>query len=263
MPDGIRVKIERAQKHVNDLERRVLAFNEANRDVFVIEDDAQTGERIVRMKFSSPLADDIPAIIGDAVHNIRTTLDHLICQLALKAGATDLKPFSFPIYDSPPKDETQFARKVQGIDPAAIELIKALQPYNGGPRALWVLSELDNFDKHRLPVVAAIRFGGFMLHVSDRHLKAVQERTGKPAGVSFRIAAAPPDGSTAPVFLQDGDELGRLLPSDGLEHHAKVGCAFAIAFREPRIVEGEAVLPLLVQLGELTESILNQFAPLL
>src|SRR5581483_7814217 len=105
---------------------------------------------------------------------------------------------------SAPADQAQFDRKVQGIDPGAVRLIESLQPYNGGNDALWTLAELDNFDKHRLLVVAAVKIGDWWFGASEDVLRSVSDRDGG-ASLSFKIAAAPPAGSTSPVFLKDGD----------------------------------------------------------
>jgi hypothetical protein len=42
-----------------------------------VEDDPNTGNRIYKVIDIPPIDDEIPLITADAVHNIRSALDHL------------------------------------------------------------------------------------------------------------------------------------------------------------------------------------------
>jgi hypothetical protein len=62
----------------------------------------------------------------------------------------------FPIYEEEDaKSEKLFQKRVKGMPPDAIAIIRELQPYNRSPayrqHPLWQLNELGNIDKHRLP----------------------------------------------------------------------------------------------------------------
>jgi hypothetical protein len=138
-----------------------------------------------------------------------------------------------------------------------------MQPYSGGNSALWTLTELDNFDKHRLLVVAAVNVGDFWFGSDGRTIRPGSEPAAGSASIKFKPTAAPHAGSKALVFLQDGDELGRFHLSIRRKNHAYAGCSFSVAFRQPKIVEGEAVLPLLHQLTHLVDSIVREFVPFL
>ena len=124
---GIRAKIERAKYHVDDLEGRIRAFREANPNLLICNQNPQTSERVFRLTRQLPT--EFSLVVGDAVHNLRSALDHLACQLVTTAGHTPNRNTSFPIMDGPPRDRTAFNRKVQGVSPDAIRLINAVQPY--------------------------------------------------------------------------------------------------------------------------------------
>ena len=105
--------------------------------------------------------DPFAVIIGDVLHNMRSTLDHIAYALA----ATHTRPLpddiakesEFPIYRY---ESNQLARRIRGIHPDAQAILKTLQPYNRGDdfasHPLWALYELSNIDKHRLLLVGAV-----------------------------------------------------------------------------------------------------------
>jgi hypothetical protein len=96
-------------------------------------------------------------IIGDAVHNLRSALDHLACALAElenpTASETGHSGIEFPIYISEGKFNRTGAAKIKKLATPAQDEIKSLQPYKAGDNArfqhLWALHQLDIIDKHR------------------------------------------------------------------------------------------------------------------
>ncbi len=109
---------------------------------------------------------EVPAhwatLIGDAVHNMRSGLDHLVWQLAiLNLGGRRLpKRTEFPVCDSPSAWLDRITKdKVRDLSPWHRAMIKARQPYQGldpvrevGPfSALGFLNGLSRLDKHRAP----------------------------------------------------------------------------------------------------------------
>jgi hypothetical protein len=68
---GVYLKIERAKKHISDIEVANNAFSEANRDAFQVDNDANTGDEVYRVAFREQIPRDLPLVIGDAIHNLR------------------------------------------------------------------------------------------------------------------------------------------------------------------------------------------------
>lgn len=135
-------------------ERRVTA-NDRREHVFIWEN-------------YTPTPETFGLIAGDAIHNLRSSLDHLAVGLA-NAGADkqgvvmtpeEVATIQFPIV----KAESEFvkqSKKLLYVDPQAIAYIKSVQPYvrlpaNPERAPLRVLSDLDNADKHRLITTAAL-----------------------------------------------------------------------------------------------------------
>jgi len=107
-----------------------------------------------------PVPLEIDLLVGDIIHNTRTTLDHLA--FALSRRPSDKT--NFPIWDTPLRNKK--GRIIQpsfrGREPVAIKrVLKSVQPYIGTfPPHRWLsmLRDLDNTDKHRFiqPGIAAL-----------------------------------------------------------------------------------------------------------
>ena len=75
---GIQAEIARANDHIGDLKSRIDAFNSQNPYAVVTERQPNTGDKVFRVKIVQPVPDALCCIIGDAVHNLRSAIDHLV-----------------------------------------------------------------------------------------------------------------------------------------------------------------------------------------
>ena len=114
---------------------------------------------IVRVLNSPPA--ELRLLVGDCLHNLRSSLDNLAYELAVAHHGGPLphpyfKSSEFPIFKDPVKPK-ELKRKIGCIHPRAQGIIRSLQPYQH-PRIFWLdplwrLNQLNNVDKHRLPNV--------------------------------------------------------------------------------------------------------------
>ncbi len=242
---GVRLKIERAEQHVRDLHAVLTAFMNGNPYRLVAELDADTGDKVFRVRMSAPIPSDWPAIAGDVAHNLRSALDHLAWQLVLAGGGTPDRDTAFPIRESQAKYETTAkGAKIRGASPSAIHILDALKPYQGGNDGLWVLSAVNNHDKHKLMVGAAFTVSRLVIQK-------------KPSPSRFTSSF------NGPRFMEDGAEFGRLLAPHDDTDQVNIECSFEIAFVEPEIIKSQAVCPLLYQLCGLVRRVVDQFVPVL
>jgi hypothetical protein len=149
----------------------IKSFVEEHRGVGEVKQDSETGEGII-------VAAEIPklpqyewgVLIGDAVHNIRSALDHVVWELSVEQSGPTPDPINhkwkrirYPIIG----DSTKYSARERRGEPApdsgirctwAIRrdldaLIKKTQPFTSGKHfkkhPLFVLEELWNADKHR------------------------------------------------------------------------------------------------------------------
>jgi hypothetical protein len=172
-------KLDRAETHVDALEDSIKRWLESGAYTLVKKFDAETGDQVVRAKITEPLDEDWPLLIGDAVHNLRSALDHIAYRLAYDGyqaqnpGGT-LPPghqrrIMFPIVavsnDAQLSVGDFYAQAIRGqlryVTSAPAARIAALQPYKRSPAdptadPLWIVNDLDVIDKHRKLHTAAI-----------------------------------------------------------------------------------------------------------
>jgi len=245
---GIDLKIERAKKHLRDLETALERFNETDPHEVVTKNNGEWEKVIGRV---DPLPDCLALITGDVVHNLRSALDHLIWQLVIANGGEPEKDptrYSFPIWDSAAK--TSFPGKAKGVSPAALKIIEGLKPYKGGNEALWAINYLDVVDKHRLLLAAAATAATMTIDmVAAAH--AMKGERPPPAGtpttlVRFKMKAQP---------LYVGMFLGRSQGGTRKKRYEDAELAFGVALNEPEIGEPEPIIPALQQLIDATEAV--------
>jgi hypothetical protein len=146
----IRVKVERAKKHLSDLEAELTSFRDSHHHALTADVDRQSGRMSHEFGKHRILPFDALAAAGDVVHNLRSALDYLAGQLVwVGSGEEPSRRVEFPIAKDASTYEGDKARKVEGMCPKAIKAIDALKPYKGGNDVLWRIHELDNIDKHR------------------------------------------------------------------------------------------------------------------
>jgi hypothetical protein len=191
---GVRLKIERAKHHFDELKAAIHSWHTAEEDEhsYIINHDPD--RKCVNLALQKVRANntDWALIAGDVVHNLRSALDHLVCQLALLNGKPPscCNKTSYPIFLT---DTAFIGSKARSaieplIHPDALAIIEESQPYNTANATgkdpsksnLWIVSQLDIIDKHRMLVVAA------------KYFRVVE--------ISFRFN----DGPNIPVVFSDG-----------------------------------------------------------
>ena len=97
-PPGPRAKIARAKKHFADLANATVAITEADAQPYsVVVERQANGEVVFRVKDVVQVPPTLSCILGDFVHNLRSALDILVCDLARHNGADITTEHGFPI----------------------------------------------------------------------------------------------------------------------------------------------------------------------
>lgn len=206
MPDGLisaRLKLDRARAHADELSRLIRSeYDEAQGDTdapsaVTFRKQLTEGRDAFLITVASVRhpADQCAVVLGDALHNFRSALDHVAWELATRhKGGTPSGSTAFPVrarradFDAP-----SVARALADVSEADRERITNLQPFrqaftHGSEHPLVSLNAMSNHDKHRLLHFAAlgpqqISLAGDGRRNTDCEITAVgvnEEMIGKP-----------------------------------------------------------------------------------
>jgi hypothetical protein len=195
--------------------------------------------------------------------------DHLAMQLALIGPARTLPNWSklqrniyFPIAEDASKLKAGVVGKVQVMRDDAIKAIGKIEPYKGGKgNNLWILSELNNIDKHRLLLTICSAYDSVDLAtpLQKKAQKLVDQHWEYKVALPVMSVFYKVEDRQCPLNI--GDELFA-APLDRKEYE-QMNFRLEIAFNEPRIIQGQSVVPFLHQLCNLVDGIITNFDPLL
>lgn len=258
----IQVKIERAKKHIGDLDAALKTFFDSKPYEVGAKRDPQTRKLVYYVARANAVPDCIAGIAGDAIHNLRSVIDHVAQQLFLigpKGTAGPKGWHKFPFGDSATDFETRLKGIVQGLRPDAIDVLRCIEPYQGGKgHELWVLHRLDIIDKHRLLVTVGSSYQSFDFSAYRR-----------PHDIKV-FGKDHPFTSFPPLFLKVADSLFPLKAGDTLltgaaddEVNENMQFRFNVALNESGIVEGKPLLETIQHLADLVSSTFEILKPCL
>lgn len=203
--DGCAIKLARAEGHVQELESEIKGQFDGKYTFAV--DRGSDGRYLYRVENLPGIPKRWSAIVGDALFNIRSALDHLAWQLVLLEGKKPTRRTQFPILVTQPQDERGRQTPVNVI-PAlerqdVIDELHRVQPFsevgpgdNAAQTPLARLAALNNIDKHRLLLTTA------------GALDANEMYWGLPEGVAspkFAVMNGPAEnGTVVALFMFNG-----------------------------------------------------------
>jgi hypothetical protein len=258
--DLITPKLERAERHIRDLEAEIRIFFNSNPYEILGKDDVITRQRSYYVRSVRDISPETVAIAGDAIHNLRGALDHLAFQLVWAGGGRPDKHTCFPVSEDAAKYNTESPRKVKGMGKAAKDAIDAIKPYNGGNFALWRLHRLDIIDKHRMFITAGSAVKGHSLLPAMRK-RATENWLARNRGVPVPDFRQPFGRPHVVCYSMKAGDLILSVPEAEVEENMKF--RFDVVFNEPPVIEGEPILEALHHFSNLVGQIIVGFAPLL
>jgi hypothetical protein len=252
--ESLVLKVERAGKHVLDLETEYASFLSLKPYSFAIETDPNSGARIYRLTRVEDIPLEFSLLIGDAVHNLRSCLDHVAYALAKVSGkAFNERQIKFPLADSKAKFEEQLMEAANWMRRDALASLEALQSYCGGMREdFWRLNELSNRDKHRflLPVLGIVAAHTALPsqreEIARFHRKSVSE-------LNHVFVALPPSH----LPLKPGDVVLSIPKSEITE--TGINFILQMTFSEPDIAKGTPVVETLDEVKNLIRAMIFDF----
>ena len=193
-------RYERAYAHFQTLDTNIRDFLAENPYLPVANFDTETRQYSISFGIEREMPPDWSLLIGECLYNLRSSLDHLVWQLACDfSGDGDIKT-QFPIFlnrrdywrknKAGAPTEGSGLRKVQLIDPKAATGIEKLQPYQrtAGPPSthpLYLLNQLRNIDEHRLLHLTNAALGDTYFTLRDQAGRALFYSTMNSGNTGF------------------------------------------------------------------------------
>ncbi|MFI0937443.1 hypothetical protein [Streptomyces sp. NPDC021020] len=162
------LKIAQAARHARDLESRlqIWAANDPVATEGSLAKDGRRWELRLKIRTYPPLL-EWALVLGDCLHNLRSSLDGLVWQFAHIDGRTPPNPraLQFPVIRDQSKWADARKRNLQTVPDLVAERIELLQPFNRPAEdiskdPLVLLSDLNNTDKHRSNMVVETKIHG-------------------------------------------------------------------------------------------------------
>jgi hypothetical protein len=103
-PCNHQLKLDRALYHLQSLESEIAIWLESKPHRLIHDFDIESGHKLLIADISYPVPPKFALIIGDCLHNLRSSLDNLIYELAVVYTGIDPLPehdpraLEFPIF---------------------------------------------------------------------------------------------------------------------------------------------------------------------
>lgn len=165
--EAAEIKIERAKRHLQELQTEIeeffgrggayVAFEIATE--YARASYGETGSFAYRE--SEPIPTGWSGIIGDVIHNLRSSLDLIACDLHRITGGRpkEIRGVHYPFCANKTElPKTIRDRRLGHIGKDFLAIIETTAPYKGGNDGLRALHDLDILDKHQMivPTIAVV-----------------------------------------------------------------------------------------------------------
>jgi len=211
-------KIERANYHIADLERQFAIFVSEKPNRFSIKTDPTSGALSLAIRFTKELPRSFAPIISDAIHNLRTALDHAAWEVVGLDHGTQDRHLQFPTGDN----RINFEATCNGIKTPSQwvkDAFKATEAFIGGKGMdLYQLSQLDNSDKHVeiTPVLRTTGHPAFHVVAPDgRVVRTMESNALTPAATGTTVVTL---ATFQPGFSVELDDDAKCPPSIFFSH---------------------------------------------
>jgi hypothetical protein len=247
---GVHLKVERAKKHIRDLDITIRAFCDSEPYILGVQDEPDISHIAIHVESVEPVPSEVSVIIGDAIHNLRSSLDHLMWQLVEAGGGFPNTDTYFPISENDPeKGAQQYASaigkgEIKKIPIGAEKVLRSIQPYVTGDSTLWHIHDLDRVDKHRLMLTVTMQTKSWGIDIVGKEFMVPLEIFGRPLVAGKKVYMTP-------------------ISNDEKRRNQKVKLGLDIAFGQSEVVRGKPVLETLNGMAGLVSQLIPKFEPFL
>jgi hypothetical protein len=191
MFESAKQKVHRADRHIADFTRQSDAYIASKPHSIEIHTNLNDGFQTVKVRFVEELPIDVAYVIADAIHNLRTALDHLAWELASIGHGSQDRYVQF----TSGSNRVNFEASCNGIVTPSQWVKDALLAQEVFPQGrgheLYSLCELNNRDKHKVTAPVLL----LTSHPDFRIINASGKTVDVVKGTTFQGR----NGSTIPV----------------------------------------------------------------
>ena len=127
IPNGARLKLNRAQRHIEELVAAIEAYHAKNPYVARLERGDEEDEYVLRSYFTHEPPEELTVIIVDCLQNMRMSLEHLVWALARQELGRDPGHTAFPISKTREDFERRGKKGIKDLPEKAQLVIESLQ----------------------------------------------------------------------------------------------------------------------------------------
>lgn len=138
---GPKLKIERARTLIAELYTVLNPYIQSG-PIEINECMHSNGGKSISMHMSAPLPAVVSTITGDVIHNLRSALDLLVCDLVRLNREQPKRNNSYPT------SQHGFANQTAGISPEAAKFLVRVRTASSWNKVIWAMHQLDLLDKH-------------------------------------------------------------------------------------------------------------------
>lgn len=246
--EGIGLKVERANKHIEELTTIINEFGQAHPPNALVKDDVANGQVLIQVLGSkeTPPA-KIAVVAGEILYLQRSALDHLFTAAVTRCGHICIKRPNFPIEETRDKFEAALEnREIQKRFPDVAAVLRWLEPYKRRDGLLWWLHWLNGAEKHQTLVTVA----------GSKNFREIKLSTTVtvPAGVTPAI-----DYVVEDRWFRYDESYELLRAPIGTKFDPQIQFEIGVAFRDIETIHFEPIQTTLVQFSDLVMAITDVF----
>lgn len=243
------LKVERAEYHINDLNRRIQAYFAQKPLRLMTLGEPKADKETHFIKEMIPIPPALGLIVGDAVHNLRSALDLLMFDMI---GGIAARPENVQFPFARQADSlvsTMKNRETELAGEKVVTEIQLLKPYPDGNEWLGGLHSLDIVDKHKLIIPAA----------SSASMNSLEFARMLPGIVGYESVDVSIHQGASFISERSGSRAARRANRRNIrpgEYERDIQPAFEIIFDEGLPFSGRPIVPILTAIAaEVMESL--------
>lgn len=93
---GPRLKIERANEHINEIDRIAETYFTGDHYILVEELDPESGDRFLKVRVTEPIPKKTYILVAETAYHLRSTLDQMVNTIARAYGVPNAGNMKFP-----------------------------------------------------------------------------------------------------------------------------------------------------------------------